>query len=337
MNVLLTCAGRRNYLIHYFKAALQERGTVFAADVSLYAPALHEADHPLIVESVTEPTYIETLVRICQQNDIRLLVPLNDLELPILAAASDTFRAVGTVPLVSKPGVIDICFDKWAMLDVLRECNINVPTTFLNFEDASEAIHHGTLRFPVVIKPRWGSASIGIMFAHDLEELELCFRLVKKSIQRTILADASSANPDECILIQEALSGQEYGLDVVNDLDGNTVAVFVKRKIAMRAGETDKAVTVEFPELSELGKLIGRHIKHIGNLDCDVFVSETGIYVLEMNPRFGGGYPFSHFAGANLPSALLAWLDGKEPNAEWLQVRPNVFSAKCDRLVGNQQ
>ena len=105
----------------------------------------------------------------------------------------------------------------------------------------------------------------------------------------------------------------------------------------MRAGETDKAITVESPELIELGMRIGARLKHIGNLDCDVFVSESGIYVLEMNPRFGGGYPFSHFAGADLPSTLLAWLEGKEPKAEWLQVRPNIFSAKCDRLVGNQR
>lgn len=337
MNVLLTSAGRRNYLIQYFKKALHKRGQVFAADASDYAPALYEADQAFQVPFITDINYISRLVELCQQNDVRLLVPLNDLELPLLAASADAFRAIGTTLLVSQQDVIDICFDKWAMLDVLRECNVSVPTTFLHLKDALEAIRCGTLRFPIVIKPRWGSASIGIMVAHDLEELELCLQLDKKTIQRTILADISSKNPDECILIQEALSGQEYGLDVINDLSGKTVAVFVKRKIAMRAGETDKAVTVEFPELSELGKLIGRHLKHIGNLDCDVFVSETGIYVLEMNPRFGGGYPFSHFAGADLPSALLAWLEGKAPKAEWLQVRPNVFSAKCDRLVGNQQ
>jgi carbamoyl-phosphate synthase large subunit len=119
----------------------------------------------------------------------------------------------------------------------------------------------------------------------------------------------------------------------VNDLNGNHVCVFVKHKLAMRAGETDRALTIENDELEAIGATIGRGLRHIGNLDCDVLAGENGFATLEINPRFGGGYPFSHAAGANLPAALIAWANGAEPNADWLAVTPNVTASKCDRLV----
>ena len=184
-----------------------------------------------------------------------------------------------------------------------------------------------------MIKPRWGTASIGIEYPEDDEELELAYKLVKKRLARTFLAEISATDPERCILIQERLHGQEYGLDVINDLDGRYVTTFAKLKLAMRAGETDRAATVKNGQLERLGEMIGQRLGHVGNLDCDVFVSKEHCYVLEMNPRFGGGYPFSHIAGANLPAALIAWANGRKPDAGWLRVEHNVKAAKCYRLI----
>lgn len=169
--------------------------------------------------------------------------------------------------------------------------------------------------------------------AEGINELEWAYKLVKKRLARTFLAEISATDPERCILIQERLYGQEYGLDVINDLDGRYVTTFAKLKLAMRAGETDRSVTVKNGQLERLGETIGQRLGHIGNLDCDVFVSKEHCYVLEMNPRFGGGYPFSHIAGANLPAALIAWANGEEPDTAWFRVEPNVRAAKCDRLV----
>ena len=103
------------------------------------------------------------------------------------------------------------------------------------------------------------------------------------TVKRTILATASVG--DEYIMIQEKLTGKEYGLDVMNDLEGNKVAVSVKQKLAMRAGETDKAVTVDLPEVREIDHKIGTALKHIGNLAVDIMQNEKGEYcVLELNP-----------------------------------------------------
>lgn len=332
-NVLLTCAGRRNYLVEYFREALQGRGLVMAADASMDAPAMQEADRAFVVPSVNDAAYVPELVALCRSNKVGLLASLNDLELPVLAAHRDAFVAVGTTPVVSAPEAVRVCFDKLATVRFVTGCGLRAPATYDTLSSALDAISSGVLAFPVVLKPRWGTASVGIEYPEDLEELEATYTVAQRRIRRTILAQASASDPERCLLIQERLVGQEYGLDVVNDLSGRHAATFVKRKLAMRAGETDRAETVACPELEAVGQALGTQLAHVGNLDCDVFMVNGKPYVLELNPRFGGGYPFSHVAGANVPAALLAWVAGREARPEWLRVSPGVLASKCDRLV----
>jgi carbamoyl-phosphate synthase large subunit len=333
MNVLLTCAGRRNYLVEFFRAALDGRGQVCAADCSRDAPALHEADRAFVVPPIGHPEYVEHLLELCRAHAVRLLVPLNDLELPVLARHRERFRDQGTVAVVSAPEVIDTCFDKWATARFLESCGVACPRTYLTLRDARAALERGEIALPLVIKPRWGSASVGIVHVERADDLAPAYHLIRQHLPRTILAEASGRDPDRAVLIQERLLGQEYGLDVVNDLDGRHVATFARLKLAMRAGETDRAATVESHEFDRVGATIGQRLGHAGNLDCDVFLAADRLYALELNPRFGGGYPFSHVAGANLPAALIAWASGEAPDPSWLRVRPGVTAAKCDRLV----
>ena len=157
---------------------------------------------------------------------------------------------------------------------------------------------------------------------------------MNKLLTKTFLSNVSASEPDKCVIIQEKLSGEEYGLDIVNDLQGSYQSTFVKRKLKMRGGETDRATTVFSTKLEQLGQNLGQELGHIGNLDCDVMMNDSGYAVLEMNPRFGGGYPFSHYAGANLPAALIAWSNREKINREWLNIKHNIASSKCDRLVG---
>jgi carbamoyl-phosphate synthase large subunit len=239
------------------------------------------------------------------------------------------------VPMISDPETIDLCFDKWKTYKFLLQNNIPTPKTYLSLADARAAIASGELAFPLVIKPRWGTGSIGIEFPQDDEELELAYRLIKMRLDRTILATASSIDPDHCILIQEQIIGQEYGVGVINNLAGEYITTFVKRKLSMRAGETDRATTVRNPEIVKIAEKISRTLKHVGNLDCDMFSSPQGYCVLELNPRFGGGYPFSHVAGANIPAALIAWASGKPTDPNWFTVAPDVTSSKCARLVSH--
>jgi carbamoyl-phosphate synthase large subunit len=333
MNVLLTCAGRRNYLVNYFKEALNGSGNVIATDIQLNAPALVDADIAIEVPSIYSSNYIKSLHDICRAHAVQAIISLNDLELPILAASKVEFEQLGVTIIVSDLAVIDICFDKWKTTKFLQENGVNTPEAFLSIDDALEAVNSGKLTFPLVIKPRWGSASIGIEFPESEEELRLAYQLLSVRLSKTILADASKEDIDHAIIIQEKLNGQEFGLDVLNDLNGNHVASFPKKKLAMRAGETDKSVSVHNERLTEIGAKLGSSLRHIGNLDCDVFEREDGFYVLELNPRFGGGYPFTHEAGGNIVAALVEWLKGSKDVAKLLDFKPDLAFSKCDRLM----
>jgi carbamoyl-phosphate synthase large subunit len=333
MNVLLTCVGRRSYTVEVFKQAVGDHSRVLACDSSPDAPALQKADKAFIVPRIDQGDYIDALLAICDDHQIGLLVPALEPELLLLATHRARFLAIGTVPLVSTPEIVATCYDKLATSRFLSNCGLGIPYTFDSLDAARAALSRREITFPLVVKPRWGVSSIGMQFPEDDEELELSYQLTKKQIERSFLAEISATDSQRNILIQERLPGEEYGMDVINDLNGNYVCTFIKRKTRMWAGQTDRAVTVRNDPLEMIGQLIGEKLGQIGILDCDAFVTEHGCYVIDINPRIGGGYPFSHIAGANLPAALIAWASGQQPDAAWFRIRPNVAASRCDTLV----
>ena len=331
MNILFSCAGRRRYLLKYFREELSKEDKIIATDMQSSAPALTEADIVEIVPAVYAENYIETLKDICIKHSVDAIISLNDLELPILANNKNKFEEIGTRVIVSSMDVIDICFDKYKTSEFLSKIGLNSPKTYISYEEAILALKSGDLNFPVIIKPRWGSGSIGIEIAFDFEDLEILYNYLKKKLSRSILAKAS--NSEDSLLIQEYINGPEYGLDIMNDLNGDHCGVSIKKKLSMRAGETDKAITIKNDEIFSIGRTIGEKLKHIANLDCDILEKDGEFCVLELNPRFGGGYPFSHEAGVNMPKAIISWLTHDMPSKSCFIANTNKTFAKCDILV----
>ena len=332
MNILFTCAGRRTYLLKYFKENLAEGDKDVASDMQLSAPALQVADVKLQVPAVYDPEYVDITLNICKEQQIDVLLSLNDLELPILAENKSRFEELGVKVIVSDPNVIDIAFDKYKTAQWVESLGLVAPKTYVRLEDAKKALAAGEIEFPLFMKPRWGSGSIGLESIADMEELDIYYNLLMKKIKKTILATASVG--DEYIMIQEKLTGSEFGLDIMNDLNGKNVGVSVKQKLAMRAGETDKAVTVDLPEVREMGRKVGEALGHIGNLDVDIMQRADGAYcVLELNPRFGGGFPISYEAGVNMPKAIIQWAKGEEVDIEMLQPEYGRMFSKNDYLM----
>lgn len=337
MNILLTCAGRRGYLVDYFREVVAPLGgKVFAANSTEYAVALHVADAGFILPPLISETYMDRLVELCVELQIDLIVPLFDQELLALAENRQRFLDQGIQVLVSDVEVIKRCNDKWLTYQYLTSHNLPTPATFLSIELALDAVAKGSLSYPLIVKPRWGAGSNGIAEAVDEDELRVFYRKLER-----IGPDPAWAHhlplpsmASDTVLIQPKVTGAEYGLDVINDLSAQYVTTFVRHKLAMRSGETDIATMVDDPVLQRLGQSLGELVKHIANLDVDVFVDSSGqALILEMNARFGGGYPFAHMAGANLPAAIVAWLMNKVPDAEWLTVTEGVTAYKSIQLL----
>ncbi|MCG7562517.1 MULTISPECIES: ATP-grasp domain-containing protein [Pseudoalteromonas] len=328
MNILLTSVGRRTYLVEYFKEVLSSLGGVVHASNSIDTYAIRQADRFTITPNIYSEDYIDYLIDYCKENEIDMLISLFDIDLPVLAKNKSKFANNGIQVVVSDQHVIDTCNDKWKTYEFLTQNDIITPKTFLNLETALSALDEKSLNFPLIVKPRWGMGSIGIYKAENREELAVFYKKVLNDIKNSYLKFESQAALEESVLIQQAILGDEYGVEAINDLSANFVTSFVKHKIAMRAGETDQAVTLDNPHLAEIGQRIAEKLAHIAVLDIDFLEQDGHFYVLELNARFGGQYPFSHLAGANIPKQIIEWAMGKGTSSTNITVIPNVRAGK---------
>lgn len=320
MNILLTSVGRRAYMVKFFQQALAGTGLVHVCNSDDRTVAFHYADKSVISPLIYDDNYIPFLLDYCKSNKIDLLISLFDIDLPVLAKNKARFEAIGTRVIVSDPEIIEICNDKWKTYQFLKQHGFHVPKTYISLHQTLLALERGELQYPIIIKPRFGCGSIAMSVAEDEMALLYYFRRNVRTINKSYLKYESAAE-EEKILYQEFLPGQEYGADIIHDLDGNFQNTIIKKKIAMRSGETDIAELTDEPAIRQELERLGTLTRHIGNMDCDIFLADGIPYILEMNARFGGGYPFSHMGGCDLPGAIIRWAEGKDVPARMLQAK----------------
>lgn len=327
MNILLTSVGRRAYMVKFFKEVLAGSGEVHVCNSDDLTVAFQYADRAVIAPLIYDESYIPFLMQYCRENRIDVLISLFDIDLMVLAKNKEAFAAIGTRVIVSDPDFIEICNDKWKTYLFLKENGFQVPKTYLTLQKAMLALECGELKYPVIVKPRFGCGSIALSIAEDEMALLYYYSRNNRTISRSYLK-YESATVEDKVIYQECLMGQEYGADLINDLNGNFQNAIIKKKIAMRAGETDIAELVDSPVIYNEVKRLGEMTGHIANLDCDIFLVDNKPYILEMNARFGGGYPFSHMGGCNLPQAIVNWVTDKPVDAQLLQARTGIRGYK---------
>ena len=302
-------------------------GKVFASN-SQYTFALASADGYVLTPLIYSADYIDFLIGYAKKNDISAIIPLFDVDAAVLAKNKVAFEAEGIFVITGTAEGLSICNDKWKTYRFLSEHSIPAPQTYLHPDDCLEALARKEISYPVILKPRWGMGSIGIYSADNREELDVFTKKLRREIFKTYLKYESVQDQNNCIVFQEKLNGPEFGLDVINDLNGNYVITSVKRKLAMRAGETDIAITTKIPALEEIGHRLSGLMRHQGNLDVDCFMVGQSPYVLEMNCRFGGQFPFSYLAGVDLPRQIILWLQNKGTDLDLLTPKSEVLAAK---------
>ena len=293
MNILILAAGTRNKIVQYFKKAVGDEGTIVATDANRLGPAIYDADKYYIVPAITEPGYIDYILEICSNEKIDGVLSLIDPELSLLAQNKEKFGEIGTTVIGSSYELCEMSLDKMKMYHWLRQHGYNCARSWMEINDFRESIEDGEVNFPVFVKPYRGSASISISKVYDMETVELLF-----------------AHEDD-LMIQEFLNGQEIGADVYIDMiSGEVVSIFTKKKIKMRAGETDKAVSFKDPKLFALIEKFVLEAGYQGQIDIDIFEIDGKYYISEVNPRFGGGYPHAYESGCDHMSLIINNLNG---------------------------
>ena len=333
MNILLTSVSSAIWLLRCFKEALNGSGLLHAASNSVKSPAFQFADASVVSPKSSDEKYISFLLDYCTENQIDAVIPFADSDLLPLAINKNLFENIGVSVLVSDKEIVSICCDKWRTYNFCLKNKISVPRTYLSVEDVLEDIRKCSISYPLIVKPRWGCCSLYVFEADDEDELKTLFKKTHKYIMSSDLRYEADALDDEMVLIQQKLNGQEYGMDVINDLDSNYQNSIIKIKYSMRSGSTECGEVVDNDVLKQLGAFLSDKLKHIGNLDLDLFMVGNTPYLLEMNPRFGGGYFFSHLAGADLPLAIVKWLNKEPVSEDILKEKFGVMSHKYTDVV----
>ena len=316
MNILILAAGTRNKIVQYFKHTFVGVGSVIAADASELAPALYDADRYYLVPPIHAPGYIETILDICKKEKVGGVLSLIDPELSLLAKNEERFRSIGVTIIGSSYTLCEMALDKMQMYRWLKARGYNCAHSWMNKEEFFRATDTGAISYPVFVKPYRGSASIGISMAYDRETVEFLF-----------------AHEDN-LMVQEYLDGQEIGADVYIDLiSGEVVSIFTKKKIKMRAGETDKAVSFKDQALFDLIEKFVLEAGYRGQIDIDIFDVDNEYYISEVNPRFGGGYPHAYESGCNHMKLILENLRGNANPKNIGSYDEGIFMMKYNEVI----
>jgi carbamoyl-phosphate synthase large subunit len=283
--VLFTCAGQRVDIVTAFREA---GATTVAADADQLAPALYHADHHAIVPRVDDPFYIDALRTLVELHEVRLIVPLTDLDHAVLAQARESLG--GAVVLVPGIETIERCSDKYRAHEFFEDQGIGSPPTWLPTELPEE------LRFPVLVKARKGFGSRHIYRADNQNELDFFLRYTA----------AES-------MVQAACHGVEFSIDVFCDLDGRCLAAVPRTMIESKGGESIKGMTIKDADLIAFGVRVSEALRIIGPANVQCFREPDGeLQVTDVNPRFGGGFPLPTAAGSRYPELALALAAGEQ-------------------------
>lgn len=326
INLLILSAGTRDKVVEFFKKEIGEKGNIIATDCSSIAPAIYEADRAYIVPPITAENYIDRIVDICQKEKIAGCFSLIDPELSLIAKEKDKLEAVGCIPVVPSYDLCEICLDKYRMYELLLgdkntwmngtdEKLFKAARCFKSVEEFQIARKKGEIDYPVFVKPQNGSASININKISTDEELNTLFDIY------------------DGLMIQELMRGQEYGADVYIDIiSGKCSAIFLKKKIKMRAGETDKSVSVKDEALfAKIAKFV-ENCGFRGMIDIDLFKDGDDWYLSEVNPRFGGGYPHAYMCGVNMPRYVINNLEGIENPVNIGDYEEGIYMMKYNEI-----
>jgi carbamoyl-phosphate synthase large subunit len=314
-NILFTSSGRRVSLINMFRDYFIDKsitGKIITADNKNNAPTTFFSDRHYIVSRVTDPNYLNELINICKKENIKLVIPLIDTELTILSKNRKIFEELGVKVLVSSNQLNEIAYDKIETYKYFSENKITTPKVY-----SDEELNNNEFCFPLLIKPRNGSSSIGVTKVNNLNEL-LFF---KNYIQNA--------------MVQEFIKGEEYTVDVMVDMHGNIKTIVPRLRIETRAGEVSKGVTrKDSLIINAVENVVKKLPGAVGCITLQCFKKEDGeITFIEINPRFGGGVPLAIKAGANFPKWTIDLIDEKVFNETDFSWQEGLTMLRYDEAV----
>jgi carbamoyl-phosphate synthase large subunit len=299
--VLFTCAGQRVDIVTAFARA---GATTIATDINTLAPALYHADRYALVTRVDNPGYVASIRDVVRAHDVRLVVPLTDLDQVTLARRREELEPAAV--LLPPVDVVEAMADKYLAHEAFERRGLHSPPTWLPDALPDE------LPFPVLVKARQGFGSRHIYRAETREELD--FHLARTPVPS---------------IVQAACRGEEFSVDVLCDFEGRCLNAIPRTMIESKGGESIKGMTVKDEELIEAACAVAEGLPIWGPANIQCFREPSGrLEVTDVNPRFGGGFPLPLAAGSRYPELALALANGERPEPRLGDFREGVVMTR---------
>ncbi len=286
MVVLFTSVGQRVDIVRAFRAA---GAIALGVDADPLAPALYHCDRHVIVPRIADPAYVPTLAALRAEHEVGLVVPLNDLDFPVLARERE--QLAPALVLLPDAEASARMSDKLEAHRFFVEHGIPSPRSWAPEEVPEDA------RYPVLLKAREGFGSRNIHRAGDPEELAFFLQYT-----------------DVPSFVQEVCLGEEFSIDVFSDLEGRCLNAIPRTMVLSKGGESIKGVSLMDRELIEHGARVAEVVGVKGPANVQCFREPDGsLPITDVNTRFGGGFPVPLAAGGRYPELALALARGERP------------------------
>ncbi len=321
MNVLFTSVGRRYYLLDYFRKNINKKIKIISSNSSNYTSAKNYSDFFYLSPKIQSNLYIKFITSLIKRHKIKLVIPLIDIDAKKLAKNIKAIQKLNAI-LISPPyKIVDKVTDKYKLYNLLEKNNINCPKSYITKKNFFQDLKLKHIKYPVILKPRNGTSSILTLKANNKKEFNLYYKYLTQKISKSYFDKKSFKQK---ILIQEYIKGTEFGLDLLNSLERKYFSYLLKQKIEMRNGETD-VCKVSNIKISKLCKKISKLVLHNFLIDIDIILKKKKFYIIDINPRIGGGYPFSHSAGFDMMKYLTNQVYLNKKNTNVSSVKKNIY------------
>ncbi|MBS7303103.1 MAG: ATP-grasp domain-containing protein [Lachnospiraceae bacterium] len=316
MNILFCSVGRRCELLKDFRNTLGNQVKIVVTDNSKVAPAMAFADKAYLVPLISDPSYISIILDICKKEEIQAVTTLIDPEIMLLAKHREEFEAFGVTVLAPYEETAKLCFNKYDMYRFLTEKGINTVKTYGTYEEFMVDYNAGRIAFPVFVKPRTGSGSVG---ARKIETPDLLKQVTEQ---------------DKSLIIQELMTGKDLDADVyVDTISHKPVAIFSKKKLSTTIGGANKTVSFKDESLFAFIQEALSVMQFNGPLDMDFFYQGGKYYLSEINPRFGGAYLHAYGAGVDFVKLIQNNIAGIENPADIGNYEEDIVMMMYDSVV----
>jgi len=321
INVLITAASRRVPLVRAFRDAVGKfgKGRIITTDINPLSPALYFGHKHYIVPLTTDRYYIPIIESICDAEDVSLVIPTIDDELPIFGKARARFESVGIQVAISSEQTALICNDKYETFLYCRRNDIPVPETSLG-----EDLNIRKIRYPVIVKPRFGRGSVNVFTVQTDEQLLMFTRYVPDSI------------------VQDFVEGTEFTVDVLTSFSGKVISVVPRERLVIRAGVSDKGITRKLKEVMDFAANVAEKLQIVGPANIQCKWDGQRVTLIEINPRFSGGIPLTLASGADFPSWLLQMSAGMDVRSQvgkfqdglaMMSFEESIFAKESDLMM----